>query len=101
LHHQTVVHTFPASCPFVTVIGGTQGTTKVGARLSAGGFSNYFSQTGYQTSAVGQYLSMLGSQLSGGSGSIELGAPTPMFPLRQQASLLCGMEKRFSWYGTL
>ncbi|KAK2462494.1 hypothetical protein APHAL10511_005464 [Amanita phalloides] len=61
----TFVPTFPASCPFITAVGATTGIPEVGAGLSAGGFSNYFPQPGYQTVAVAGYLSKLGGTYSG------------------------------------
>ncbi|WYZ40511.1 hypothetical protein EsH8_IV_000852 [Colletotrichum jinshuiense] len=49
--------TFPATCPYITAVGGTQAfapeTTWVG---SGSGFSNYFKQAWYQEGAVNQYL---------------------------------------------
>jgi len=52
---------FPASSPFVTAVGGTElnsaQTTEVGVTFSSGGFSNYFVQPSYQSTAVKQYLS--------------------------------------------
>jgi tripeptidyl-peptidase-1 len=60
------VPTFPASCPYVTSVGATSGTKpEVGAGLSAGGFSNVFSQPTYQLFAVTEYLNSLGSQYNG------------------------------------
>jgi len=55
--------TFPASCPYVTVVGGTRGwePEMVGfdARsgfASGGGFSNYFPRPAYQKEAVDRYV---------------------------------------------
>ncbi|KAJ7196646.1 family S53 protease [Mycena pura] len=48
--------TFPSSCPFVTSVGATRGINEVGASLSAGGFSNYFSVPLYQIKDVPLYL---------------------------------------------
>lgn len=59
---------FPASCPFVTTVGGTQGFAPEVAvqRFGSGaGFSNYFAQPAYQTSAVEGYLSKIGSLYAG------------------------------------
>ncbi|GKT43966.1 tRNA (adenine(58)-N(1))-methyltransferase catalytic subunit trm61 [Colletotrichum spaethianum] len=48
---------FPATCPYITAVGGTQAfgpeTTWV---ASGSGFSNYFKQAWYQEGAVSQYL---------------------------------------------
>ncbi|KAK6356890.1 hypothetical protein TWF718_001230 [Orbilia javanica] len=52
------VPNFPATCPFVTSVGGTVGVQPEKAvSFSSGGFSNYFSRPDYQNSAVGGYLS--------------------------------------------
>ncbi|EJT98782.1 subtilisin-like protein [Dacryopinax primogenitus] len=59
---------FPASCPYVTSVGGTQNipnevaVTRFG---SGGGFSNFFARPAYQEAAVSRYLSWLGSDLEG------------------------------------
>ena len=49
----------------MTSVGATQGTSETAASFSSGGFSNYFSQPSYQSSAVSTYLSALGSTYSG------------------------------------
>ncbi|KAF3931078.1 Aorsin [Dactylellina cionopaga] len=52
------VPTFPATCPFVTSVGGTVGVQPERAvSFSSGGFSNYFAPHDYQKAAVGNYLS--------------------------------------------
>jgi tripeptidyl-peptidase I len=44
---------FPASCPFVTTVGGTTGNTPESAWTDGGGgFSDLFAQPSYQTAAV-------------------------------------------------
>jgi tripeptidyl-peptidase I len=43
---------FPASCPFVTAVGGTIHIPEVAVDFSGGGFSNYFSRPSYQDAAV-------------------------------------------------
>jgi tripeptidyl-peptidase-1 len=57
---------FPASCPYITTVGGTQATTPEVAWVfkqdnytggSSGGFSNYFDRPTYQNTAVRNYLS--------------------------------------------
>lgn len=49
--------TFPASCPWVTAVGGTQGVLpERAARFSGGGFSNLFYALDYQKATVAQYL---------------------------------------------
>ncbi|KAH9059864.1 subtilisin-like protein [Lactarius vividus] len=56
---------FPASCPWVTSVGGTMDYPEVAASLSGGGFSNYFSRPAYQDGAVPTYLENLGSRYDG------------------------------------
>ncbi|KAI0271753.1 subtilisin-like protein [Russula aff. rugulosa BPL654] len=57
---------FPASCPFVTTVGGTtQVSPEVAVNFSGGGFSNYFPRPSYQDTAVLSYLNVIGSQYSG------------------------------------
>ncbi|KAH9165912.1 subtilisin-like protein [Lactarius sanguifluus] len=56
---------FPASCPWVTSVGGTMGYPEVAASLSGGGFSNYFLRPAYQDGAVPTYLEHLGRQYDG------------------------------------
>lgn len=52
--------TFPATCPFVTAVGATEGAyPEHAAEISQGGFSNYFSRPSYQDIAVGQFLDQL------------------------------------------
>ncbi|KAH9015057.1 subtilisin-like protein [Lactarius pseudohatsudake] len=56
---------FPASCPWVTSVGGTMGNPEVVASLSGGGFSNIYSRPAYQDGAVPTYLENLGGQYDG------------------------------------
>ncbi|KAL4076338.1 peptidase S8/S53 domain-containing protein [Scleroderma yunnanense] len=58
--------TFPASCPYVTTVGGTMNIPEIAASLSGGGFSNYFDRPWYQEEAVSRYLSNLTSGASQG-----------------------------------
>jgi tripeptidyl-peptidase-1 len=54
----TFIPTFPATCPYVTAVGGTQAVTPEIAWVgSSGGFSNYFARPWYQEAAVETYLS--------------------------------------------
>ncbi|KAI1320865.1 peptidase S8/S53 domain-containing protein [Xylariaceae sp. FL0255] len=49
---------FPGGCPWVTMVGGTTGTTSESAWSDGGGgFSNYFGQPSYQSDAVSSWLS--------------------------------------------
>ncbi|KAF3931213.1 Aorsin [Dactylella cylindrospora] len=51
------VPTFPATCPFVTSVGGTIGVQPERAVVfSSGGFSNYFTRPAYQNAAVEKYM---------------------------------------------
>jgi len=54
---------FPASCPWVTSVGGTYRVLPERAvSFSSGGFSNYFSRPAYQDAAVSSYLAAHGEQ---------------------------------------
>lgn len=58
----TFLPSFPASCPYVTTVGGTYKTAPEVAALdggftSGGGFSDYFARPSYQDAAVSAYLS--------------------------------------------
>ncbi|KAJ3261974.1 hypothetical protein HK103_003817 [Boothiomyces macroporosus] len=57
--------TFPASCPYITAVGGTTGVPETAAGLSSGGFSNYFGTPSYQSANVQSYLKTLGSTYKG------------------------------------
>ncbi|KAF8752848.1 Subtilisin-like protein [Rhizoctonia solani] len=57
---------FPASCPYVTAVGGTYKIApEVGVSFSQGGFSDYFARPSYQTSAVSTFLGSIGTTYSG------------------------------------
>lgn len=57
---------FPASCPFVTAVGGTVKTNpEVAVGFSGGGFSRYFARPSYQTQAVKAFFSGLGTKYQG------------------------------------
>ena len=57
---------FPASCPFVTSVGGTYRVQPERAvPFSAGGFSEIFSRPAYQDTAVTEYLGILGDKCKG------------------------------------
>ncbi|KAH8986035.1 subtilisin-like protein [Lactarius hatsudake] len=56
---------FPASCPFVTSVGGTMDIPEFAAPFSGGGFSHYFSQPSYQSVAVPAFLRQLGDKYHG------------------------------------
>ena len=57
---------FPASCPFVTSVGGTTGINPERAvNFSSGGFSNIWSRPSWQQEAVTCYLNQLGDNFDG------------------------------------
>ncbi|KAK0461797.1 tripeptidyl peptidase A [Desarmillaria tabescens] len=53
------VPSFPASCPYVTAVGGTSGIPERAVYFSGGGFSNYFARPKWQDRAVKEYLAGL------------------------------------------
>ncbi|KAJ7784134.1 tripeptidyl peptidase A [Mycena metata] len=50
---------FPASCPFITAVGGTVFFPERAVSFSGGGFSNYFARPAYQEEAVKGFLNGL------------------------------------------
>ncbi|KAJ7036507.1 peptidase S8/S53 domain-containing protein [Mycena alexandri] len=57
---------FPASCPFVLSVGGTEKVNpEVAISFSGGGFSRYFAQPSYQAAAVSSFLTRLGTKFAG------------------------------------
>ncbi|KAL0955154.1 hypothetical protein HGRIS_004065 [Hohenbuehelia grisea] len=57
---------FPASCPFVTTVGGTIRTNpEVAVSFSGGGFSRAFPRPAFQDAAVSAYLNAIGNTNSG------------------------------------
>ncbi|KAJ8503359.1 hypothetical protein ONZ45_g10928 [Pleurotus djamor] len=50
---------FPASCPFVTAVGGTTFVPETGIFFSGGGFSDFFARPPYQAGAVQKFLNAL------------------------------------------
>ncbi|KAF7981933.1 hypothetical protein HWV62_30707 [Athelia sp. TMB] len=61
----TFVPTFPSTCPYVTSVGGTQGTTETAAALSGGGFSTIFTAPSYQSAVTAAYVKSIGTTYSG------------------------------------
>lgn len=57
--------TFPASCPFITSVGGTQSFPEKAVGFSSGGFSDYFAVPDYQKQARSAFLAGLGSTYAG------------------------------------
>ncbi|KIK61924.1 hypothetical protein GYMLUDRAFT_165316 [Collybiopsis luxurians FD-317 M1] len=57
---------FPASCPFVTTVGGTTGISpEIASSFSGGGFSNLFARPSYQADAVSAFLTANGNKNAG------------------------------------
>ncbi|CZS92348.1 related to tripeptidyl-peptidase I [Rhynchosporium graminicola] len=57
---------FPASCPYVTSVGGTYHVEpEIAVTFSSGGFSDLWKRPKYQDAAVKEYLSILGSRWKG------------------------------------
>ncbi|VDB96608.1 unnamed protein product [Peniophora sp. CBMAI 1063] len=56
---RTFLPLFPASCPFITSVGGTINVPEVAVDFSGGGFSNYFARPSYQDTVVPAYLDSL------------------------------------------
>ncbi|ODA80747.1 hypothetical protein RJ55_03706 [Drechmeria coniospora] len=57
---------FPAACPYVTSVGGTQNNgPEVAVDFSSGGFSEYWTRPAWQEEAVGSYLRTYGRKWKG------------------------------------
>jgi tripeptidyl-peptidase-1 len=50
--------------PYVTTVGGTTKIPEVAISFSGGGFSNYFAQPTWQTTAVKKYITSFGTTSS-------------------------------------
>ncbi|KAE9396252.1 family S53 protease-like protein [Gymnopus androsaceus JB14] len=62
----TFMPVFPATCPFVTAVGSTQGFGPEKAiNFTGGGFSNFFPAPSYQTAAVASFLKTIPSDFAG------------------------------------
>ncbi|KAH8984503.1 subtilisin-like protein [Lactarius akahatsu] len=67
---------FPATCPYVTAVGGTTGSEpEFAATVSGGGFSNIFKRPDYQEQAVTTFLQHLGNQYQGNYNATSRGIP--------------------------
>ncbi|RTE71142.1 hypothetical protein BHE90_014467 [Fusarium euwallaceae] len=63
---QKFLPTFPASCPYVTAVGGTEGNSpEVAWNRSSGGFSEVFSRPWWQEQTVKAYLKKHGNEWKG------------------------------------
>ncbi|KAH9049738.1 subtilisin-like protein [Lactarius hengduanensis] len=70
------ISTFPATCPYVTAVGGTTGSEpESAASLSGGGFSNIFQRPYYQEQVVTEFLQHLGNQYQGKYNATSRGIP--------------------------
>ncbi|KAI8911160.1 subtilisin-like protein [Gorgonomyces haynaldii] len=67
--------TFPASCPFVTSVGGTRNIPEKAVGFSSGGFSEYFPTPLYQLSSTLPYVFKLGSTYNGLYNRLGRGIP--------------------------
>ncbi|KAH9038759.1 subtilisin-like protein [Lactarius pseudohatsudake] len=57
---------FPATCPYLTSVGGTtRHNPEVAASISGGGFSNFFDRPPYQANAAPPFLQTLGDKYKG------------------------------------
>ncbi|KAH9163164.1 subtilisin-like protein [Lactarius sanguifluus] len=78
---------FPASCPYLTAVGGTTDYgPEVAAPLSGGGFSDHFPRPVYQDVAVSAFLERQGTQYAGlynpaGRGIPDIAAQALTFPI--------------------
>lgn len=84
---------FPASCPWVTTVGGTTlyNVNESGSGGGGGGFSNYFSRPIYQMDPVNSYIDSLGGQFQGyynttGRGYPDLAAGMNNYPIFENGS---------------
>ncbi|KAH8994681.1 subtilisin-like protein [Lactarius hatsudake] len=67
---------WPATCPYVTAVGGTTGYgPEIAASLSGGGFSDHFRRPVYQGQAVSEFLQHLGNQYQGQYNATSRGIP--------------------------
>ncbi|KAF8265082.1 subtilisin-like protein [Lactarius quietus] len=83
--------TFPASCPWVTTVGGTIGESpEVAANVSGGGFSDFFERPSYQSSAVSAFLKNLGEQYNGLYNATGRGFPDVAAQYYNYATILNG-----------
>ncbi|KAJ9492717.1 hypothetical protein VN97_g494 [Penicillium thymicola] len=92
---------YPASCPFVTAVGGTYGINPERAvSFSGGGFSEVFPRPQYQDQAVKGYLGHLGSRWNGlynatGRGYPDVSAQAANFIVRDHGEWISVGGTRF------
>lgn len=96
---------YPASCPFVTSVGGTyQINPERAVSFSSGGFSERFTRPSYQDDAVSTYLSALGDQWQDlynpdGRGFPDVAAQSHAYIVRDHGSFVQvdGTRSVISW----
>lgn len=92
---------FPASCPFVTSVGGTSGIRpEIAMDFSGGGFSDLFTRSPYQDQAVKSYLDRFGKRWQGlynpnGRGIPDVAAQAKNFIIRDHDTYLKISGTRF------
>ncbi|KAH8995566.1 peptidase S8/S53 domain-containing protein [Lactarius hatsudake] len=80
-------NSFPATCPYLTAVGGTTDyDPEVAAPLSGGGFSDYFPRPAYQDVAVSAFLERQGTKYASfynpeGRGIPDIAAQALMLPV--------------------
>ncbi|KAI2997854.1 hypothetical protein CBS147346_8476 [Aspergillus niger] len=85
---------FPASCPFVTSVGGTEGVgPEKAVDFSSGGFSERFARPSYQNASVEAYLARLGDKWEGlynrdGRGIPDVSAQASNYVIRDHGQWL-------------
>ena len=87
---------FPASCPWVTSVGGVYHVEpEIAIPSSSGGFSDYFTRPGYQDEQIGAYLKTLGQQWTGLYNSSGRGFPDIAAQSYNYSYFDKGKESRF------
>ncbi|KAJ7628256.1 subtilisin-like protein [Mycena polygramma] len=72
----TFIPVFPASCPFVTTVGASQGfAPEKAANFTGGGFSNYFPTPTYQTDTIAGFVKTLQADFAGAFNETGRGYP--------------------------
>ncbi|KAJ6114666.1 hypothetical protein N7486_000444 [Penicillium sp. IBT 16267x] len=93
-HRAKFIPSWPASCPFVTSVGGTYGSSpEQGISFSGGGFSDYFDRPSYQDSPVQKFLDKNGVKWKGlfnaaGRGIPDVSAQASRFLVRDHGVYL-------------
>ncbi|KAH9027655.1 subtilisin-like protein [Lactarius hengduanensis] len=81
---------FPATCPYVTAVGGTTGLEpEFAASISGGGFSNIFKRPEYQEQAVSTFLQHLGNHATS-RGIPDISAQALGYPVYVKGQLYLG-----------